>query len=425
MKRLLPFILAALALASCAKSAPAWYTNAIKQSTEQLQCLIDTVKANQNGDIIFPRSTFSNYDMPFLEAQLGRPAEQTEAHAPYADEIVGRIRLRNMYDWTSGFYPATLWVAYRLATANGLPEAQRTNLLENAKHYTNLLAPLQNYGETHDLGFMVGCPFGEALKTAPADTIEAVIIQTSKTLCGRFDSRIGLIRSWDFGPWNYPVIIDNMMNLDMLFLASKLSGSSAFYDVCRIHANNTIANHFRPDMTSYHVVSYNDDGTVESKGTHQGKNDDSAWARGQAWGVYGYTSCYRETGEPQYLEQAKKIADMIMARVTPKDKIPYWDYDAPDAPETPRDASAAAVTASALITLAELSGETKYADYAEGILKSLSSPQYLAKPGTNNGYVLLHSVTSLPHGTEIDQPLMYADYYYLEAMEKYRAYKGF
>jgi uncharacterized protein YyaL (SSP411 family) len=178
--------------------------------------------------------------------------------------------------------------------------------------------------------------------------------------------------------------------------------------------------HFRPDMTSYHVVSYNPDGTVERVQTHQGQSDDSAWARGQAWGVYGYAACYRETGDEAYLAQAVKIADMIMSRVTTEDAIPYWDYDAPESEETPRDASAAAVTACALLEMSTMveDGE-KYFAYAEKILKSLSSDAYLAAEGTNEGFVLMHSTGSLPHGSEIDVPLNYADYYYLEALQRY------
>ena len=179
-------------------------------------------------------------------------------------------------------------------------------------------------------------------------------------------------------------------------------------------------NHFRPDYTSWHVVSYNNDGTVERKQTWQGKNDDSAWSRGQGWGVYGYTACFRETKDSTYLEFARNIADMIMSRVKTDDAIPYWDYMAPVTPETPRDASAAAVTASALLELSTFVADgQKYFDYAEKILKSLSSDAYLAKPGTNGGFILMHSTGSLPNGSEIDVPLNYADYYYLEALKRY------
>ena len=205
-----------------------------------------------------------------------------------------------------------------------------------------------------------------------------------------------------------------------MFTASKLSGDKKYYDMAVQHARTTMKNHFRPDYTCYHVVSYNDDGTVESRGTHQGKNDESSWSRGQGWAVYGYTLCYRETKETEFLQQAIHVADMIMNRVQTNDSIPYWDYDAPAIAETPRDASAAAVTASAMLELSTLAPDgQKYYQYAERLLKNLSSKNYLAEKGTNNGFVLMHSTGSLPHGSEIDTPINYADYYYLEALKRY------
>ena len=266
---------------------------------------------------------------------------------------------------------------------------------------------------------------GEAYFEVAHNPRRPFVVETSDNLCGRFKDSIGCIRSWDFGPWNFPVIIDNMMNLDLLFTASKLTGDSKYKDIAVRHADHTMANHFRPDYTCWHVVSYNDDGTVELKQTFQGKNDDSSWARGQAWAVYGYTSCYRETGDEKYLDFACKIADMIMSKVVAEDAVPYWDYDAPVTNETPRDASAGAVTACAMLELSTMVPDgQKYFDYGEKILKSLSSDAYLAAPGTNQGFVLMHSTGSLPNGSEIDVPLNYADYYYLEGLKRYMDLKG-
>ena len=215
------------------------------------------------------------------------------------------------------------------------------------------------------------------------------------------------------------------MNLDLLFYVSHLTGDDKYKRLALKHADTTMQNHFRSDYSSWHVVSYNDDGTVGVKCTHQGKNDDSSWARGQAWGVYGYTSCFRESKDVRYLKQAEGIADMIMNRVKTKDLIPLWDYDAPVTAETPRDASAAAITASALIELSTLTTDgQKYFDYAENLLKNLSSSSYLAKPGENQGFILMHSTGSLPNGSEIDTPINYADYYYLEALKRYMDVKG-
>jgi hypothetical protein len=216
-----------------------------------------------------------------------------------------------------------------------------------------------------------------------------------------------------------------MMNLDLLFNASKLSGNPYYKEIAIKHANTTMPNHFRPDYTSWHVVSYNNDGTVECKETFQGKNHDSAWSRGQAWGLYGYTATYRETGDKTYLDFAKNIADMFIARTTTEDAIPYWDFDAPALADTPRDASAAAVAACGLLELSTFveNGDV-YFNHAEKILKSLSSEAYLAAPGENQGFVLMHSTGSLAHGSEIDVPLNYADYYYLEGLQRYMNLKG-
>lgn len=327
----------------------------------------------------------------------------------------GQVRLENIYDWTSGFFPGNLWLGYELTGDE--------NLAQEARKFTNRLSDLQYYRGTHDLGFMVYCSYGQAERLQPEPADKQVIINASESLASRFSPATQAIRSWDFGTWSYPVIIDNMMNLEMLFEAAKLSGDDTLKDIAIMHANTTLKNHFRPDATSYHVVSYNpQDGTVESQGTFQGYSDASAWARGQAWGLYGYTMCYRYTQNPAYLEQAQKIAAYIMAnRPAENDYVPYWDYNAPDIPNAPRDASAAAVTASGLL---ELQGYVKdgkpYFDYAEQILKQLSSDAYLAKPGENKHFILMHSVGHLPANSEIDTPLNYADYYYLEALLRYK-----
>ena len=221
-----------------------------------------------------------------------------------------------------------------------------------------------------------------------------------------------------------PVTLSSSDLQEMVNVA-KETGNNIYKDIAVKHAMTTMHNHFRPDYTCWHVVSYNNDGTVEKKQTFQGKNDDSSWARGQAWAVYGYTACYRETKDTTFLNFAVKVADMIMERVKTDDAIPYWDYDAPVTDETPRDASAASVTASALIELSTMVPDgNKYLDYAEQILKSLSSDAYLAKIGENQGFILMHSTGSLPNGSEIDTPLNYADYYYLEALKRFMDLKG-
>ena len=394
--------------AASSASQEAWIGHAKEVAT----CQLLSTATDLEDSLMMPRTRWSGYETVFLEKQLEHKVNEDSIHANPPKELLGQRRLCSVYDWTSGFFPGSLWYAYEL-TGNDSLKAQ-------AIRFTNKLNPVRNQTNTHDVGFMINCSYGNALRLAPNDTIKNVIIETADNLYARFNPSIGCIRSWDFGTWNFPVIIDNMMNLELLFKASKLSGDPKYRDAAVRHAQTTLKNHFRPDYTCYHVVSYNNDGTVERKQTHQGKSDESAWARGQAWAVYGYTLCYQETRDTAFLQQAVHVADMIMNRVKTADCIPYWDFDAPATPETPRDASAAAVTASAFIDLAGLAPDgQKYAGYALRILQSLSGKDYLAEKGANEGFILMHSTGSLPHGSEIDVPLNYADYYYLEALTKY------
>jgi len=326
--------------------------------------------------------------------------------------------------WTSGFYPGTLFYLYGFS-----PD---TSLLGEAERRLKLLDPEQYNKGTHDLGFMMYCSFGNALKliqhgqlslqTAPYDS---VLMNSARSLSTRFNPKVGCIRSWDSKPWKYPVIIDNMMNLELLFWATHESGDSSFYRIAVTHANTTLRNQYRPDYSAFHVVDYDTaTGAVLGKKTAQGYSDSSAWARGQAWGLYGYTVMYRYTHDPKYLEQAGHIAGFILSNPNlPADKVPYWDYNAPGMPRVLRDASAAAIMASALIELSRYTVQGKgrsYLDAAEQILVTLSSATYHAVVGANGGFLLLHSVGNLPGHSEVDAPLTYADYYFVEAMLRYK-----
>ena len=324
-----------------------------------------------------------------------------------------KIRLVSNYDWTSGFYPGSLWYLHMLSGDS----KWKTRALE----YTKKLDTIQYWEGNHDVGFIMECSYGNALKVAASEDFDKVIVQTAKSLSARFHEGAGIIQSWNSNEkWDCPVIIDNMMNLELLFHATKISGDSKYYDIAVSHANNTIKNHYRDDFSSYHVLNYNKQtGEIEDRNTHQGYADESAWARGQAWGLYGFTVCYRETKDEKYLEQAVKIVDFIKNHPQlPKDKIPYWDYDAPKGNNTPRDASAAAITASALYELSTFVKDERevYLDFADKIMYSLSSSDYFAEKETNKGFLLKHSVGSFPHEVEINVPLNYADYYFLEAL---------
>ena len=281
----------------------------------------------------------------------------------------------------------------------------------------------QYNSNTHDLGFMMYCSYGNLNRITPNEAYKKILVNSAISLATRFNPTVGCIRSWGKSDDTtmFRVIIDNMMNLELLFWAAKETGDHSLYDIAVTHANTTLKNHFRQDNSSYHVVVYNPQtGKVMKKQTAQGAADESAWARGQSWGLYGYTMMYRETKDKKYLDQAQRIAAFIQNHPNlPSDKIPYWDYNAPDIPDTYRDASSASVMASALIELAGYSNKVlskKYLATAEIILRRLTSPEYKAKIGENGGFILMHSVAHFPKNTEVDSPLPYADYYYAEAM---------
>jgi len=324
----------------------------------------------------------------------------------------GKLKLVSSRDWTSGFFPGELWILYELTG--------KITWKQEAEKYTANLEKEKTNAGTHDMGFKIYCSFGSGYKLVKDQHYKEVIILSAKTLSTRFRPATGVIRSWDHSTnkWGYPVIIDNMMNLELLFVATKLTGDSSFYKIAVSHANTTMKNHFRPDYSSYHVVDYDTvTGNVIKRNTHQGYADESAWARGQSWGLYGYTMCYRFTHDKRYLEQAEKIALFILNHPNmPKDFVPYWDFNAPGIPNEVRDASAAAILASGLYELSTYSGNGKqYREKADKIIESLTD-NYRSPVGENSGFILLHSTGSRPSNSEVDVPLSYADYYYLEAV---------
>jgi uncharacterized protein YyaL (SSP411 family) len=291
-----------------------------------------------------------------------------------------------------------------------------------------LLEKEKNNKGTHDLGFMMYCSYGNAERIASKPEYKEILLQSARSLSSRFSPAVGCIKSWNAKPDEYLVIIDNMMNLELLFWATKVSGDSSFYKIAVTHANTTMQNHFRPDYSSYHVINYNTQtGAIQEKRTAQGYSNESAWARGQAWGLYGYTVMYRETKDKKYLAQAEAIAAFILNHPNlPADKIPYWDFNAPNIPTALRDASAGSIISAALLELcryAKPSEGKKYFSAAETMLKSLASPQYHSAQGANGGFLIQHSVGHLPAGTEVDVSLTYADYYFVEAMKRYKEFK--
>jgi rhamnogalacturonyl hydrolase YesR len=341
---------------------------------------------------------------------------------PRTIDTDGKLLTTSSGGWVSGFVPGTLWYLYQYS--------QNPQLLDYAKNYTARIEREKNNKGTHDLGFMLYCSFGNGLRITGDTGYQNILLTGAESLISRYNPKVGCIKSWNSTEkWQFPVIVDNMMNLEFLFWASKASGNPKYRDICISHADKTIQNHYRPDYSSYHVVSYDTiTGQVEKKNTGQGFADESAWGRGQAWGLYGFVVMYRETKDKKYLEQAQHIASFILNHPNlPADKIPYWDFNAPDIPNAKRDASAGAIIASALIELSQYTDKTskkKYLDVAETQIRTLSSPEYFAETGTNGYFILKHSVGSLPGKSEVDVPLTYADYYYIEALLRYKALKS-
>ncbi|WP_245645446.1 glycoside hydrolase family 88 protein [Niabella ginsenosidivorans] len=340
-------------------------------------------------------------------------------HFPQSTNVDGSLGTMKSDWWCSGFFAGSLWYLY---------EATEDTILKvAAEKWTEAIEREQYNTSTHDLGFMLYCSYGNGYRLTNDPTYKRVLLTGAASLATRFDPKVGLIKSWDkMGEYNYPVIIDNMMNLEFLFWAAKASGNKKLSEIAIAHADNTLKNHFRPDASSYHVVCYDSVGNVIARKTNQGYADGSAWARGQAWGLYGYTVMYRETRNKRYLDQARAIAKFFMEHPRlPKDKIPYWDFDDPTIPDAPRDASAAAIASSALLELSryvDVVTSEKYYHFAEKVLVCLSGPAYFTSSG-NNHFLLKHSTGNMPKKSEIDVPLIYADYYYIEALLRYQKFK--
>ncbi|WP_083488745.1 glycoside hydrolase family 88 protein [Pedobacter borealis] len=351
------------------------------------------------------------------------------------------LKSTDIKDWTQGFFAGNLWYIYEY-TKN--PEWKTA-----ATKWTEALEQAQFLTQHHDIGFVMYCSYGNAMKfekdPKKLEQYRKILIQSAESALTRFDPKVGLIKSWNEKKswdkkttWKYPVIIDNMMNLELLCYVSKITGNPKYKNAAISHALNTMKNHFRPDFSTYHVVDYSANGKVLHRQTNQGYADNSTWSRGQGWAIYGFTMMYRETKDKRFLEAAQKAADFYLNNPNlPKDKIPNWDfnegqkgytpdwdYEARKLSYIPRDASAGALVASALIELSTFSKDSKkYFKPAEQMLQSLSDSTYLAKPGSNSGFILKHCVGSYPHNSEIDVPLIYADYYFMEALLRYQKIK--
>ncbi|WP_346320163.1 glycoside hydrolase family 88 protein [Chitinophaga sp. YIM B06452] len=382
---------------------------------------------------------FIRDNVSFAKTQLKHMLKETGGRDPLAfprtTGKAGQLVTTNMYDWTPGFFPGSLWYAWE--------QTKDPQFRRQATAWTEKLEPLKDFTKHHDLGFMVYCSYGNAYRLTGNKAYREVLVQAARSLSTRFSSATGSIKSWNaFKSWHgnrmyyYPVIIDNMMNLELLFFASRETGDTSFRHIAVTHAETAMKNQIREDYSSYHVVCYDSiTGKVEGRETAQGYADNSTWARGQAWGIYGFTMVYRETKDPRFLKTAMGMADFFLDHKNlPADKVPYWDFNVQEAGYTPgknsnankvsikyRDVSAAAITASALFELSGYAGDKsgKYREAAIKMLHSLGSSAYRAPEGGNGNFVLMHSVGSIPHNVEIDVPLVYADYYFMEALQRY------
>ena len=371
---------------------------------------------NDISNVINNDINFSTRQYSLMLQQIGR---EGKVRIPKTIDKLGRMVYIPIDDWCSGFFPGSLCYLYQLTN-------DKSWLLQS-KRFTEALDSIQYLTWHHDVGFMIGSSYLNIYRLSPNKAYKKTIIQTAKSLCTRFRKKAGVIQSWNVDRgwqskrgWTCPVIIDNMMNLELLFEASRLSGDSTYWKVAVSHANKTLENQFRKDGSCYHVVDYDpNNGAVLHRQTAQGYADNSAWARGQAWAVYGYTVCYRYTHDRKYLDQAVKTLNFVMQNPNlPDDLIPYWDFDAPNIPNEPRDVSSAACIASALYEMNNYLPDNGYTSLADRIIRSLSSPEYRAPLGKNGCFLLMHSVGSIPHNNEIDVPLNYADYYFLEALTR-------
>lgn len=324
-------------------------------------------------------------------------------------------------EWTVGFWPGILWYNYE----NTKSESD----LNTATYYTEMLEPLTKLpAYDHDLGFQLFCSYGNAYRLTGNEKYLRIILNAADTLATLYNPKVGTILSWPREVknrnWPHNTIIDNMINLEMLYWAAKNGGDKKLYDIATKHAETTMKYHFREDGGNYHVAVYDTVTGNFIKGvTHQGYGDGTLWARGQAWAIYGYTMVYRETNDKKFLRFAEKLTDLYLSRLPEKEYVPYWDFDAPHIPDEPKDASAAAIVASALLELYQLEDNKEkavtYKQVAENMLIKLSSEKYQSREAKPS--FLLHSTGHWPNGSEIDASINYADYYYIEALTRYKA----
>ncbi len=362
-----------------------------------------------------------NFSLARLRATMTALGNSTTQFPRTAPQTGGVWQMVGASDWTSGFYPGCLWLAYEKSSDTAFRNA--------AQRWTASLNGQSTNTTTHDVGFMIFSSYGNGYRLLGTSSYLPVIQTAAQSLSTRYRALAGIIDSWSFAPYDtgWEAIIDNMMNLELLFWASQNGGSSNYYTYALSHAEKTMTNHFRADSSTYHVVKYSrTTGAVISRETRQGYANWSCWARGQAWAVYGFTMAYRFTRDSRFLATARKAADYFIYRL-PADRIPYWDFNAPGIPAdtVPRDAAAASIVASGLLELSTFTGapdSVRYRDTAISLIRALWTSKYRAL--TTQASILNFATGGRPQNTEVDVGLIYADYYFLEALLRYARYSG-
>ena len=328
-------------------------------------------------------------------------------------------RTRAASDWSSGFFPGALWSLYE--------QTGDTNFSQWAQSWMGAIQPQATLTNTDDLGFMVNCSFGNGYRLTTNPLYQAVLLQAAQSVAARFNPAVGAIGFPGANNIPYDVWLDSIMNMELLFRAFALGGDTNIYSIAYSHAVQTMLNHVRTNGSTYHIVHYDGNtGAVLSRGTYAGAADESTWARGHAWATYGFTMAYRETGDARFLNTAQRVADYYVANA-PSDGVPFWDYQYWEYSPTnaSRDSSAAAITLSGLLELSQLvtnaAASSNYWWAAHRIFSSLTSTNYLAQENLSSG-ILLHGVGETPPlwDQEIDVSLIYGDYYFLEALKRYK-----
>lgn len=331
----------------------------------------------------------------------------------------GKIVKVKSKDWTSGFFPGNLWQLFMLTNDY--------RFKDKAVMWTEFMENQKNNDKTHDMGFKIYCSYGKGYEVSNSQAYKNVILQSAKTLSTRYNEKVKALRSWDFNKdkWEFPVIIDNMMNLELLFEATKLSGDSVYHKIAVKHANTTLKNHVRKDNSTYHVVVYDTiSGAAIQKVTHQGFNDESSWSRGQAWCVYGFTMAYRYTKDKNYLNQAVATTKFFLNHKNlPENGIPYWDFNDSNIPNAPKDVSASMVMSSALFELYGYTQNEIFLKYSKKVLSSIKEKSFILDESIKAPFVLNHSTGNWPKNDEIDVPIVYADYYFLESLLRSKNYE--